>query len=181
MKDRIVVLNSNTVSKYTSSSSGITSLSILACLCLASVCFFLFAAQTDSSSLFLAYYGSVILGVFCIALGGYTFIRHLKKEDERNNGGYVIIKDFLSKKQVENINHKNVPCFYFQNYHTCFQVPIKVSKSVFDGIDEKKDCYLLFNNSGNCLSVFECDNTKIDSDVADNMIYTYSEFLDLED
>ena len=44
-----------------------------------------------------------------------------------------------------------------------------------------KDCYFLFNNSGNCLSVFECDNTKIDSDVADNMIYTYSEFLDLED
>ena len=176
MKDRVVVLNSNTINKYTSSSSGFTSLSILACLCLAGVCFFLFAGQVDSSKIF-AYYGSVVLGVFCIALGGYTFIHHLKKEDERNNGEYVIIKDFLTKKQMENKDH----CFYFQNYHTCFQGPIIVSKKVFDGIDEKKDCYLLFNNNGNCLSVFECDHTEIDSTVSDNMIYSYSEFLDLED
>ncbi|MBQ8131289.1 MAG: hypothetical protein IJ193_02230 [Bacilli bacterium] len=181
MKDQYFVLNSNNIGKYTNSSSGFTSFSILLCLALSGVCFFLFAGQVDSSKMFLAYYGSVILGVLCLALAAFTYIRHLKKDAEQNNGGYVIIKDFLRKKAIAPVNHKNVPCFYFQNYQNCFNVPIIGTKKEFELLDENKDCYLLFDNYGNCLSIFECDSTGIDSSVAGNMIYSYSEFLELED
>ena len=55
MNDHIVVLDSDTINKYTGASSGFTSLSILGCLCLAGVCFFLFAGQVDSSKMMFAY------------------------------------------------------------------------------------------------------------------------------
>lgn len=181
MKNSYFTLSSDNIGKYTNTSSGWASFLTLLCFSLAGVCFFLFAGISDLKDFSFVYCGSILLGVICIAMAGYTFLHHLKKEAERNNGGYVIIRDFLKKKVLTEKENRDVACFYFQNYQTCFQQPILGSKKEFDQLQENKDCYLIFDNQGNCLSIFDCDTTQIDSSVAENMIYSYSVFLDLED